>query len=151
MMIGSIKYFTTSFHRTIWYFSTYWTIFTSSFIVNLFLFDAMAIHYFKITSNTIQKVTTSNWHRGRTECGQRQPRCLPHISKMPALLICAACNANDWQWSRQGWLHASWNMQKKNSTQHYIVIWNMCRNQNFVCKCEYALKSRTVKSEKIIN
>jgi hypothetical protein len=75
---GSRKCFAISFRNTVGFFSTSWIIFTFSLFVNVFLFNAMAIHYYKITSKKLrysnvthkeQTLTTSNRRKGRTERG----------------------------------------------------------------------------------
>jgi hypothetical protein len=106
---GSTEHFAVSFHDTVGFFFTSWINVTFSFTVNFLLFNAMAFHYFKITSrnkqwylNAVWKeptVTTPSWLWEGTKNGQRQPHCLPQISKMHALLICArfiACCSKDY-------------------------------------------------------
>jgi hypothetical protein len=106
-----------SFHDTAEFFSTTWIIFTLSFIVDFFLFNAMAIHYSKITSKKIMalkcntKKTLPVYMRDKQRMS-REPCCLLQISKMSVLLTqiskltelplpqCMLCKW--WPWTTQG-------------------------------------------------
>lgn len=90
----------TSQHDTAGLFSTFWIIFSFSFFVKIFLFNAMTIHYFNITSKKMTLVGNTNSTKSnhfqltdRMNKEWKTTPCLSQISKMPTLLLCAQCTA----------------------------------------------------------